>query len=86
MLPAATAFVLMMGLGVISYRGIRNRMKYETWWVAHLYFYIAVALSFGHQVALGTDDDDLTDGLRAAGGREHPSQHIAHEFHARTDG
>ena len=53
MLPAATAFVLMMGLGVISYRGIRNRMKYETWWVAHLYFYIAVALSFGHQVALG---------------------------------
>ena len=53
MLPAAAAFVMMMGLGVISYRGIRNRMKYETWWVAHLYFYIAVALSFGHQVALG---------------------------------
>jgi predicted ferric reductase len=53
MMPAAAAFVMMMGLGVISYRGIRNRMKYETWWVSHLYFYIAVALSFGHQVALG---------------------------------
>jgi predicted ferric reductase len=53
MVPAATAFVLMMGLGVISYRRIRERMKYETWWVAHLYFYVAIALSFGHQVALG---------------------------------
>ncbi|MBI1377837.1 MAG: hypothetical protein GC157_10200 [Frankiales bacterium] len=53
MMPAFTAFVLMMALGVMSYRRIRNRMKYETWWVAHLYFYIAVALSFGHQVALG---------------------------------
>ena len=53
MVPAATAFVLMMSLGVLSYRRIRMRMKYETWWVAHLYFYIAVALSFGHQVALG---------------------------------
>ena len=53
MLPAATAFVLMMALGVMSYRRIRDRMRYETWWVAHLYFYLAVALSFGHQVALG---------------------------------
>jgi predicted ferric reductase len=53
MMPATAAFVLMMGLGVMSYRKIRNKMKYETWWVAHLYFYIAVALSFGHQVALG---------------------------------
>lgn len=53
MMPATTAFVLMMGLGVLSYRKIRQRMKYETWWVTHMYFYIAVALSFGHQVALG---------------------------------
>ena len=53
MVPATTAFVLMMGLGVLSYRKIRQRMNYETWWVAHLYFYIAVALAFGHQIALG---------------------------------
>jgi predicted ferric reductase len=53
MMPALAAFVLMMGLGVISYRRIRSRMKYETWWVAHLYFYIAVVLSLGHQIALG---------------------------------
>jgi predicted ferric reductase len=53
MVPAATAFVLMVGLGVISYKKIRSRMNYETWWVAHLYFYLAVALAFGHQVELG---------------------------------
>ena len=53
MLPATTAFVLMMSLGVLSYRRIRERMTYETWWVAHLYFYIAVALGFGHQIELG---------------------------------
>jgi predicted ferric reductase len=53
MMPAAAAFVMMMSLGVLSYRKIRMRMSYETWWVAHLYFYIAVALSFGHQIALG---------------------------------
>ena len=53
MVPAATAFVLMMVLGVMSYRRIRQRMSYETWWVAHLYFYLAVALAFGHQIELG---------------------------------
>jgi predicted ferric reductase len=53
MMPATAAFVLMMSLGIMSYRRIRERMKYETWWVAHLYFYIAVALSWGHQVELG---------------------------------
>jgi predicted ferric reductase len=53
MVPATTALVLMISLGVISYRKIRAKMKYETWWVAHLYFYIAVALAFGHQIALG---------------------------------
>lgn len=53
MMPALAAFLLMMGAGVMSYRGIRRRLAYETWWVVHLYFYLAVALSFGHQVALG---------------------------------
>ncbi|HEV7203266.1 MAG TPA: ferredoxin reductase family protein [Jatrophihabitans sp.] len=53
MLPATAAFGLMAALGVMSVRAIRRRMRYETWWVAHLYFYIAVALSFGHQVVLG---------------------------------
>lgn len=53
MVPAAAAFVTMVVLGVISWRPIRRRMSYETWWVAHLYFYLAVALAFGHQVTTG---------------------------------
>jgi predicted ferric reductase len=53
MLPATAGFVLMISLGVISARPIRRRMSYETWWVTHLYFYIAVALAFAHQIVLG---------------------------------
>ena len=53
MVPAALAFIAMVSLGVISWRPIRTRMTYETWWVAHLYFYIAVALAFGHQINSG---------------------------------
>jgi predicted ferric reductase len=54
MLPAAVATVLMIGLGVMSWRRIRSRMRYETWHVAHLYFYLAVALGFGHQLESGS--------------------------------
>lgn len=54
MLPALVAFVLMVGLGVISWRRIRSRMKYETWLTAHQYFYLAVALAFGHQIEAGS--------------------------------
>ena len=50
MLPATVAFVLMIVLGFASHRIARSRMKYETWWTAHLYFYIAIALAFGHQI------------------------------------
>ena len=44
----------MVTLGVVSWRPIRRRMTYETWWVTHLYFYLAVGLAFGHQVTNGT--------------------------------
>jgi predicted ferric reductase len=54
MLPATVAFITMMSLGFLSWRPIRKRMSYETWWVAHLYFYLAVALAFGHQITTGT--------------------------------
>jgi predicted ferric reductase len=50
MLPATVGFALMVILGLASHRIARRRMKYETWWTAHLYFYIAIALSFGHQI------------------------------------
>ncbi len=54
MMPATVAFISMMSLGLLSWRPIRKRMSYETWWVAHLYFYLAVALAFGHQISNGT--------------------------------
>ncbi len=54
MVPAMVATLLMIGLGVMSWRRIRSRMKYETWHIAHLYFYLAVALAFGHQIGSGS--------------------------------
>jgi ferredoxin-NADP reductase len=44
----------MITLGVVSWRPIRQRMSYETWWVTHLYFYLAIGLAFGHQITNGT--------------------------------
>lgn len=54
MLPAMAGTLMMICLGVISWRRIRSRMKYETWQMTHLYFYLAVALAFGHQIESGS--------------------------------
>ncbi len=53
MLPAFVGFLAFMAAGVSSYKRVRSRMKYETWWTIHLYTYIAIALSFMHQVLTG---------------------------------
>jgi len=53
MLAAAVGFVLLVFAGVTSFRIARRRMKYETWWVVHLYMYVALSLAFAHQVATG---------------------------------
>ena len=53
-MPAAmVGFALMVLGGVTSWRVARRRMKYETWWVTHLYFYLAIALAYLHQVMYG---------------------------------
>jgi predicted ferric reductase len=52
-LPAFAGFVLMLVAGVTSWRVARRQMKYETWWVTHLYFYLAIALAYLHQITLG---------------------------------
>ena len=54
MLPAMAATIIMVGLGVISWRRIRSHMRYETWHTAHLYFYLAIVLAFGHQIESGS--------------------------------
>ena len=53
MLPAFAGFVLLILAGVTSYKQVRNSIKYETWWVIHLYTYLGVALSFMHQILTG---------------------------------
>jgi predicted ferric reductase len=52
-LAAAVAFGLLVMVAVTSVRIARRRLKYETWWVVHLYIYLALALAFAHQVATG---------------------------------
>ena len=53
MIPADFAFGLMMLAGVTSYKKARAKMSYETWWTIHLYTYLAIGLSFMHQVLTG---------------------------------
>ncbi|MBU3692295.1 MAG: hypothetical protein FGM47_02100 [Candidatus Nanopelagicaceae bacterium] len=53
MLPAAVGFLLLILAGITSYKNVRNSIKYETWWVIHLYTYLGVALSFMHQILTG---------------------------------
>lgn len=52
-LAASVGFVLLMLAGITSYRSVRRRLKYETWWVIHLYLYLALALAFAHQIVTG---------------------------------
>jgi predicted ferric reductase len=59
-LMATVALVLMVGAGIASMRAARNRLSYETWYGIHLYFYLAVALAFLHEIVVGSDFvDDL---------------------------
>jgi ferredoxin-NADP reductase len=53
MLMALVGFGLLLTAGFSSIRKARRKMKYETWWVVHLYTYLALSLAFAHQVATG---------------------------------
>jgi ferredoxin-NADP reductase/DMSO/TMAO reductase YedYZ heme-binding membrane subunit len=52
-LAATVGGVLLIAAGVTSYRLARRRMAYETWWSVHLYAYLALFLSFSHQIDTG---------------------------------
>ena len=52
-LIATIGLGIMCAIGVISLRAIRRRLRRETWWLVHLYMYLALALSFAHVLALG---------------------------------
>jgi predicted ferric reductase len=53
MLGAIVALVLLVAIAALSIRAARRRMSHETWWQLHLLTYLALALSFSHQVATG---------------------------------
>jgi predicted ferric reductase len=50
---ATVAMGLFLGVGVVSMRAIRPRLRYETWYYLHFYTYLALALSFAHAFANG---------------------------------
>jgi predicted ferric reductase len=53
LLAAAVGFGLLVMVAVTSVRIARRRLKYETWWVVHLYTYLALSLAFAHQIVTG---------------------------------
>jgi ferredoxin-NADP reductase/DMSO/TMAO reductase YedYZ heme-binding membrane subunit len=52
-LMATVAAFLLLGIGIISARAARRRMRYETWYYLHFYTYLAIAMAFSHQFAQG---------------------------------
>jgi predicted ferric reductase len=54
-LMATVALGLLIGVGAVSARAARRRLRYETWHFIHLYTYLAIALAFSHQFATGAD-------------------------------
>jgi predicted ferric reductase len=52
---AMIGFSLFMLVAISSVRWARKRLSYEHWWLVHLGSYLAVALTVGHQTAVGTD-------------------------------
>ena len=53
MLGAILALALLIAVAAVSIRAARRRMSHETWWQVHLLTYLALALSFSHQIATG---------------------------------
>ncbi len=59
---AWVGFALFIAVAVTSVRAARRKLDRQTWYFVHLYAYLAIALTFAHQLAVGTD----FDGDRAA--------------------
>lgn len=61
MMPAFIGLIFMMMVGVTSYKRARKRLKYDTWYLLHLYAYLGIGLSFAHTITSGIMfvDNDL---------------------------
>lgn len=55
MIKGTAAGLLFLGTGIVSARAARRRLSYETWYYLHLATYLAIALSFSHQIEDGAD-------------------------------
>lgn len=55
MIKGTLAALLMFGTAIVSMRAARRRLSYETWYYLHLATYLAIALSFSHQIVNGAD-------------------------------
>ena len=53
LLAAVVGFGLLVMAGITSIRIARRRLRYETWWIVHLYTYLALSLAFAHQIITG---------------------------------
>jgi predicted ferric reductase len=54
-LAATAALGMLVAVSITSVRIARRRVRYETWYFVHLYTYLAIALSFSHQLATGNE-------------------------------
>jgi predicted ferric reductase len=54
-LAATAGSLLLVGVGIVSARAARRRLRYETWYYLHLCTYLAVALGFSHQLSNGAE-------------------------------
>jgi predicted ferric reductase len=57
-LMSIAGLALFLAIAFTSVRAARRRLSREAWYSVHLYAYLAVALSFAHQLAVGTDFSD----------------------------
>ncbi|MHB8190535.1 MAG: ferredoxin reductase family protein [Ferrimicrobium sp.] len=53
MLTATIALVIMVGIGLISFKQLRTRIPREQWWLLHLLLYASIILAFAHELVLG---------------------------------
>jgi ferredoxin-NADP reductase len=54
-LMATVSWFLLLGIAAFSARAARRRLRYETWYLIHLYTYLAIVLAFSHQFADGQE-------------------------------
>ncbi|MFJ8827736.1 ferric reductase-like transmembrane domain-containing protein [Streptomyces sp. NPDC102467] len=55
LLKGTAGFLLFVATGALSARAARRKLSYETWHYLHFATYLAVFLTFGHQLSNGAD-------------------------------